>query len=217
MTPLISLTSSRRTTRNNCSRTLSQTTRILNPNASIAGEKASKSVSHLIPKRSWKMAGLTQLALQSQRSEGATVETSLPLEVNLHGILERVRLSSTVKSSLSESWRTRKKLTNSSKRKQTNWKTSRATNDSRIHTSLTALPMNQKMPSRKGSSILSTWWKRCSKATFPYEQPSRGSQSSSMIATLRSSSSRKRTKISARGWRCWRSTQVRTRWLRCRS
>lgn len=202
---------------NNCSQTLNQTMRILNPNANIAEEKASRSASHLIPKRSKKTTGLTQLALPSQRSEDAIVETFLPPEVNLHGILERVLSLSTVKSSHSESWRTRKKLTNSSKRKQTNWKTSRATNDSRIHTSLTALPMNQKMPSRKGSCILSTWWKRCSKATFHCEQPFRGSQSSLMIVMLRSSSSHKRTKISGRGWRCWKSTQVRTRWLRCRS
>ena len=203
--------------RSNYSRTLSQIMRILNPNASIAGEKESKSVSHLIPTRSRKMTGLTQLAPQSQRNEDAIVETCLPPEVNLHGILERVRSSSTVKLSLSVSWRTRKKLTNSSKRKQTNLKTSRATNDSRTHTSLTAQRMNQKMQSQKGSSILWTWWKRCSKAISPYERPYRGSQSSLMIATLRSSSSRKRTKISERGSRSWRSTQARTRWLRCRS
>ena len=163
------------------------------------------------------MTGLTQLAPQSQRSEDATVATCLPPEVNLHDILERVRWLSTVKSSRSGSWRTRKKLTNSSKRKQTNWKTSQATNDSRIHTSLTVQPMNQKMQSRKGSSILSTWWKRCFKATSPCERPYRGSQSSLMIATLRSSSSRKRTKISGRGSQSWRSTQERTRWPRCRS
>jgi hypothetical protein len=75
----------------------------LNSNANIAAEKVSRSVSHLIPKRSKKKTGLTQLALPSQRSEGAIVETFLPLEVNLHGILERVLLLSTVKSSHSES------------------------------------------------------------------------------------------------------------------
>ena len=89
--------------RSNYSRTLSQIMRILNPNASIAGEKESESVSHLIPTRSRKMTGLTQLAPQSQRNEDAIVETCLPPEVNLHGILERVRSSSTVKLSLSES------------------------------------------------------------------------------------------------------------------
>ena len=77
--------------------------RILNPNANIAGEKASRSVSHLIPKRSTKKTGLTQLALLSQRSEDAIEETRLPPEVNHHGILERVLLLSTVKSSHSES------------------------------------------------------------------------------------------------------------------
>tara|TARA_B110000285_G_scaffold231603_1_gene300705 strand:- start:4620 stop:4856 length:237 start_codon:yes stop_codon:yes gene_type:complete len=77
--------------------------RILNPNANIAEEKASRSASHLIPKRSKKTTGLTQLALPSQRSEDAIVETFLPPEVNLHGILERVLSLSTVKSSHSES------------------------------------------------------------------------------------------------------------------
>jgi hypothetical protein len=77
--------------------------RILNLNANIAEEKASKSVSHLILKRLKKMAGLTQLALPSPRSEDAIAETCLPQEVNLHGILGRVLLLSTVKSSHSES------------------------------------------------------------------------------------------------------------------
>lgn len=77
--------------------------RILNSNANIAEEKASKSASHLIPKRSKRRTGLTQLALPSQRSVDAIVETFLPPEVNLHDILERVLLLSIVKSSPSES------------------------------------------------------------------------------------------------------------------
>lgn len=108
---------------------------------------------------------------------------------------ERATLWNIDRSSPRELSKIKKRLTNSSKKRQINLKTLQATRSNRILINLIVPQMSQKMRSLKELFILWIWWRRSYKETCLSEKISKNSQNSLTTAMLRSFNCLKKTRI----------------------